>query len=499
MYNKIYHYTLITLSILCFSVLSFIYFPESIDDAYIGLRYSHNLITGNGLAFNPNEHIEGFSTFSWVVLIAFFGSIGLPMPLMMKIISYLYGIISIFYIYKSSKKIFENTYISIFSVFLFSTSSFIVLWSVDGLETMFYTMLLSILMYLMISKEKNIITLGTVSSIISLTRPEGIMYSLFTIINAIYEKNIKKTISLLIMISGTFGAYLIFRLMYYGQFIANTASHKLNPGIISIKNGLNYLYNFNADSGFIILPLALLGFLLNKNKNHKLIIPLIFILLQTLFLMVSGGDFMYGYRFIVPMIPALIILISSFIAILSKKIPKQALFIISAIIILIISIFQYTALPTKTIRLDNLTYRQDEHFLIAEYLNKDLHVQKNDTVLLSEAGIIPYYIKSKVVDYLGLISNTKLVYKNGKLDIKYIFKDTPKYVILSTIDNGNGELTGRLITDQTILNYQFFKENYKLLKRFEIPKNRGFLNQIYYKYSPVKMIYFEVYSYRYNN
>jgi arabinofuranosyltransferase len=58
-------YIVLVASFLVFAVLSYIYFPESIDDAYITLRYSKNLLLGNGPVFNIGERVEGYSNFTW--------------------------------------------------------------------------------------------------------------------------------------------------------------------------------------------------------------------------------------------------------------------------------------------------------------------------------------------------------------------------------------------------------------------------------------------------
>lgn len=39
------------------------------DDTFISLRYVKNFINGNGLVFNPNERVEGYTNFLWVVIL----------------------------------------------------------------------------------------------------------------------------------------------------------------------------------------------------------------------------------------------------------------------------------------------------------------------------------------------------------------------------------------------------------------------------------------------
>lgn len=45
-------------------------FSTLAEDAYISLRYSAQLLAGNGLVFNPGEQVEGYSNFVWVLLVA---------------------------------------------------------------------------------------------------------------------------------------------------------------------------------------------------------------------------------------------------------------------------------------------------------------------------------------------------------------------------------------------------------------------------------------------
>ena len=46
------------------------------DDAYITFRYARNVAAGNGLVFNPGEHVEGFSNFLWMLQLAVIAALG---------------------------------------------------------------------------------------------------------------------------------------------------------------------------------------------------------------------------------------------------------------------------------------------------------------------------------------------------------------------------------------------------------------------------------------
>ena len=52
------------------------YFHYTSDDAYISYRYARNLADGVGLVWNPGEHVEGYTNFLWVMMLAGIDRIG---------------------------------------------------------------------------------------------------------------------------------------------------------------------------------------------------------------------------------------------------------------------------------------------------------------------------------------------------------------------------------------------------------------------------------------
>jgi hypothetical protein len=56
------------------------HFDHIADDAYISLRYLDHWLRGDGLVFNPGERVMGYSNFLWLVALAPFGALGVPLP-----------------------------------------------------------------------------------------------------------------------------------------------------------------------------------------------------------------------------------------------------------------------------------------------------------------------------------------------------------------------------------------------------------------------------------
>jgi len=69
---------LVTIVSLIFALLSLsalLFFTQKgfeYDDSYIFYRYIDKFVSGHGLVFNNYEKYEGFSSFSWVLLVSFF-------------------------------------------------------------------------------------------------------------------------------------------------------------------------------------------------------------------------------------------------------------------------------------------------------------------------------------------------------------------------------------------------------------------------------------------
>jgi hypothetical protein len=358
---------------------------------------------------------------------------------------------------------------------------------------MFYTLLVTALVYMLTTVGTSSLLIGVIAGVVALTRPEGIMFALIAVAYLIFQNGFASGFKALAPVAICTGGYEMFRIYYFGEYVSNTALAKVHSSFETAMNGMRYLFAYNAASGYLLLPAALVGAVAVK-KKAQLSVPIIFIFAQTLFLMVSGGDFMYAYRFIVPVIPCIVLLCAAAVDILDKRINRK--FALSTLIILASSqaFFQYTSLPKKYIGVDNITFRSAPHFMIAKFLAQN--TEPTDWIVLSEAGIIPYYVDAKVIDYLGLTSPFYSIYKpDHSIDNNYIFLIKPKYVVLSFVEEQNGIIHPRMPMEAQIQAYPNFQQRYKAVRSFDIPEYSSFLDNIYYHYSPqAKRIFFTVFE-----
>jgi arabinofuranosyltransferase len=467
----------------CFSVLAYVYFPESIDDAYITLRYARNLFEGHGLVFNVGERVEGFSNFTWLSVLAAAGWSGLSMPMAMKVLSFLSGLVTLFLTARVGQRFFGQGLAGALPALLLASSSFFALWAVDGLETVFYTMLLTILLALLCTGPHSAITIGLVAGVAAISRPEAPLFAGIAVVAALVLRGWREALKVGVIVVLFAGSYELFRLVYFHAPVSNAAYLKLNPGWSAVKQGFHYLVSFDVDSALWPLPIAIVG-LLAIRRQPILAIPAAFIAVQLFFIGLSGGDFMYGYRFLVPILPPLMLLVVAGLAPVLTRLGSATGRALAGAACLTLLIAQYVSLPVKTIRWDNLTHRASTMFTVGEYLR--FHATPPHTMLMSESGIEPFlYAESKNVDYLGLTTAYHdVIDEHGIFRVDKLLQTRPHYVLLSFWIGQDKIEFSRLPQEAAILNNEMFKSNYRPIRDFEIERDASFLNAIYYRYWP---------------
>src|SRR2546425_4272837 len=115
-----------------------------VDDAYIVYRYARNLAHGEGFAFNPGERVEGVTCFLWTLALVPFAAAGLPLPLVAPILTALAGLGVVLLLPRVSARLSgrdrPDAWAAAGSALLASHPAF-AYWSVGGLETVPYTLL----------------------------------------------------------------------------------------------------------------------------------------------------------------------------------------------------------------------------------------------------------------------------------------------------------------------------------------------------------------------
>ncbi|MGB3093337.1 MAG: hypothetical protein WBC42_09030, partial [Candidatus Zixiibacteriota bacterium] len=143
---------LILLAIVSLFVIHCLSLNFTQDDAFISYRYADNLLQGNGLVFNSGERVEGYTNFLWIIILSIFTKLGLDMIAVSKILGVASGCATLILLYQLSRLFFPKRewLLPLLPPLLLTASSAFAYWSISGLETSLFTMmvLLSVYLYL---------------------------------------------------------------------------------------------------------------------------------------------------------------------------------------------------------------------------------------------------------------------------------------------------------------------------------------------------------------
>src|SRR5689334_15493438 len=153
--------------------------PRTVDDSFITYRYSENLVHGQGAVFNPGERVEGYSSPSWMLLLAAAIAAGLDPETVSKVLGLVSSLLLLWLVYRALRRAGVSGVGAGLAAISLGASYVFQLWSVAGLETNAYALLffagLALLAEPELTPRASFLASATLAAA-ALTRPEGIAF-----------------------------------------------------------------------------------------------------------------------------------------------------------------------------------------------------------------------------------------------------------------------------------------------------------------------------------
>ncbi|MFA3782163.1 hypothetical protein ABRY23_03780 [Melioribacteraceae bacterium 4301-Me] len=406
------------------------------DDAFISFRYAKNFAEGIGLVFNKGERVEGYTNFLWTMLMSLSFKLGFDPVLFSYYAGITFFVISLLFTYKIAEIAFDfweensSKLLSLLVVILLGTNYTFSAYATGGLETQMQTAFVtaSVFFFLNVLYKKkesylNLFFISLLLIISVLVRPDSLVFVFLIFFGFFYlreERNtankilvVQRFLVLLVPFLTVLIAYLLWKLFYYGDILPNSFYTKVG-GIESIPAGLIYIGLFF--SSYWLFPILILfPFYLNKfvKKNNTTIKFLSFIIVVWLLYLVKiGGDFM-EFRFLVPILPFLfVVIVWTIYALIEEKKVRYALIVI----IILGSIyhkvtFHYLHGIESIKNLAGHLYDENQNWIEVGKRLHELFPNRNVTIAVSAAGAVPFYSELPAVDMYGI--NDSEIAKNG--------------------------------------------------------------------------------------
>jgi len=497
--DKVFGFAVI-LCILVSVILQLGFFEVIFDDPYITYRYAQNAAMGNGLTWNPGEHVEGYSNFLFLLMLLPFAFLKVNLFYVSKIIGIICNTGSIFICYLISKKYFVRSpfIIKLIAPLFLASSIFFSFWGVGGLETSLFGFLIVLCVYLTMGfdKHKNNIKLSVVLFLLFITRPEGFIFFAVAIIwlyilepflieknglNDTLEKGTKYSwiVFYLVLTVG----FLTWRCLYYGAILPNSVTAKMGGGLQRIMIGGEYALNF-LKSNIITFLIIIASFIFFYKKKAMGYLTATYFFIYTAFIIYSGGDWMPGFRFFAHIFPIIGLLLQDSVDIINNKIEgnkKTRGIVITLIIMLMLSVnvfIQYKYLEKecpwiKKFVFKGFTEQRGEYDLVADYIKSS--AKNNDLIAIQEAGKIPYLCMNlRFIDIVGLNDKTIAAQTKGVLhsdngSADYVISRKPDFMALWIYVTPEGELKWAMPAVTNILQNSITETNYDLVNKIPSP------------------------------
>ncbi|NJK79786.1 MAG: hypothetical protein HC914_07750 [Chloroflexaceae bacterium] len=389
-----------------------------LDDAFISFRYARHFVEGHGLVFNVGERVEGYTNFLWTLLAAGMLWFGGDPVLLATALTMLLSFALVAGCIALAARLVAPALAWGAGVLLALSGPFLLYTSQgSGMETaLFAVLVLAVLLALLDERWR---LAGVLAALTLLTRPDGILLAgvggMYALLRGGHGAGFKQLAALrpalayALPLIALYLPYYLWRWSYYGYPLPNTFYAKVGTTADQIGRGVRYLHDFATHdmlvmaAGAAVLLAVVAGW--HERKRWGAVVGLVggFVGLFTAYVVLVGGDWMPGYRFFVPLLPLLSVLIVWGLAYLGTGGGRHLAFSVQVLVLLMA--MQLVFLPaTSANRVGSAVW--DEVQVVRRYREIGRWLNQNTPpqtlIAAAAAGAMPYYAERPTIDVLGL-------------------------------------------------------------------------------------------------
>jgi hypothetical protein len=433
----------------------------AVDDVFISFRYAENLVRGQGLVFNPGEWVEGYSNLLWTLLLAAFAAMGhrqsagdfallVPAKLAGAAFTIATVLVLAAYLWRLRRREEWGPYGALLGLplaILGGNYSF-GLWGVSGMETPMAAFFVTSALVLQLEAlrrydDTSVPSHGLLAGaallfgLATAVRPEpvfvwGLATAAFLPLAPRPLRGAVLRAALLTL--AVYAVHEAWRWRTYHALIPNSVVAKTGGGVESAVLGVKYAFAaWFAAGGH--LAIGLLGLPALARSRGEWTWLALFVGSYSLFAVGSGGDWMPGYRLLVPALPAMAVLLTASLLVFARRlapVPPAAgvALVVAALTVLAFAsernlVRSQRAFPSglRTVTWQSSPLRME----VARALGRV--AAPGSIVALAECGYIPYFNPDlRFLDVLGLMDRDFARMKG--MDPDYFLSRAPDYYLV---------------------------------------------------------------------
>ena len=449
--------------------LGLIFYPTTLEDAFITFRYGKHFAEGYGFgAWNrTGQHVEGYTSPLWMVLVGLFNRAGVDPQIVSKALGVfshlmLTSILVLFPVFpkkpsQSPHDLLANSNVAVIAGVFLALYLPMSWYATSGMETVFFSALIC-LAVIALRLPHSTLTLSALGVLLILTRPEGALIGFAGFALAWQQGKRNRQNLHPVYISAcvsfiTLAALLLSRILLFGEVLPNTYWAKVSgAGFQHVRFGLKYFFDWMTNHGVLcLLTFLTILSLFTTQRNDKFRemqtqfgFILFLLLVYLAYILKVGGDnysaFPY-WRHFVHLAPLIGLLACYSI---TTMYPTRRYVQLSVLSVAIAA----TNAPILSVVHQNVTLKHAIYDRLQTGLKLSLKehnayfiwlkgITDSNTIIASSiGGELPYVVDAVHIDILGL--NTRHIAKNGsfdpngpvdsKTDMKWVLEQRPDMI-----------------------------------------------------------------------
>ncbi len=467
-----------------FVVLFVRLWPFMTDDTFISVRYAKNLVEGHGLVYNPGERVEGYTNFLWTLWLAIPLALGLPLAPFIKISNMLLTLATAVLLArlgartllsrdpKSDEAPDSATGISLLAMLpaaLFLATPNVALGAADGLETALFGFLLMLATWWFLSEsvERRVPRSGLALAALAMTRPDGALFAGWFVIAALLLRRPMGYVVRLAAVFGiVFGTYFAARALYYGHLLPNTFYAKGGGDTLLLERGWAELKRFLVESGgwvWLLIPAACI----HRRTRGAAIVLCGAVVVRLLFQLWSGGPWMGRYRFLIPALPIVdLLIVAGIVQLIRGRVARVIALTAVCAVILAAGWAIYPRWEMFSLGYGSALRRA--HMALGQAISA--HTRSDAVMAMDDAGIGPLVADRRNIDMLGL-NDEHIAHLPGryaeKYDVPYVLGRQPDLIVLlSRVERPSRDEDFNLVGHAALFRDEEFQSRYRFVRSY---------------------------------
>ena len=304
------------------------------DDAFISFRYASHVAFGAGWVWNVGEApVEGYTNFLWVLLHALYAKLGFDLPRAAQLTGAVAGLVTLVYVDFAARRLGWKRRWALLPVALLAICGPFAAWAAAGLETVVFTSLVTAALvhaagWAREGDDSDCVALFVVLLLAALLRPEGLLVAAVILpVSAPFALRDQRGRLLVgcAVLAVLYGAYFVWRWQHFGYLLPNTFYAKTGGGWAQATRGAEYVGYFLLHFAAPWAPALLLAIGSARvwprfgGVEPLTVLAATLCVVWALYVAAVGGDYMAMYRFLVPVLPALALLLGGVLRMLLRS------------------------------------------------------------------------------------------------------------------------------------------------------------------------------------